>query len=206
MNIRFAGIFTILLGTLSAGITPAMAQDEVGVLAGVNSANVNFESEMFTIEGDSRTGFAAGLYWTRALQGALGVEVDALFAQKGVSLPASVFGNDIALKVSYLDIPVLARYSRLATTSVGFQAYIGPSFNLKLGDTIEVNGIEQEEDSGIESFETAVVFGGGVAFGRVRVDARYGLGLTSLADAADAEFAASVKNRVFSVLVGFRLR
>ncbi len=206
MKIRFAAIFAVLAGALSAGITPVMAQDQVGVLVGLNSASVNLEAEGFEIDADRRAGFAAGLYWVHALQGPLGIEVDALFAQKGVSLPASVFGDDLDLKLSYLDFPVLVRYSRPATPSVGFHAYVGPSFNLKLGDTIEVNGIEQEADSPIESFETALVFGGGLTFGAIRVDARYGLGLSSIADEADVELASSVKNRVFSILFGLRFR
>jgi hypothetical protein len=206
MKIRTAAVTAVLIGWVAGFASPAAAQDQLGVLVGLNSANVEFDVEGTSVSLDRRNGFAGGVYWVRALGEAGGVEVDALIAQKGTSISGDLFGSDMSIKLTYLDIPVLARFNGAATPTVGFQAYAGPSFNFKLSESFELEGVDFESEDEVKSFEMAVVLGGGVSFGRIRVDARYGLGLTSLADEDELGIDGSAKNRVFSILFGIALR
>ena len=80
---------------------------------------------------------------------------------------------------------------------------VGPSFNFKISEKFEENGVEIDNDEdGIEGVETALVFGGGVHVGGFRVDLRYGIGLSNIIKDSEIE-GFTGKNRVFSILVGF---
>ena len=207
MKLRSARIVLVLASIWLA--IPSTASAQVGVLVGLNMANVSFEAEDesgITISGDRRNGFVAGLSFNLPLQDIFSVEVDALFAQKGTEFTFSEFGQtDIGkIKLNYLDIPVLGRINLPSSGTTRVHLLVGPSFNFKIDEKFEENGEESDNDEDqIETLETALVFGVGVSVNRFRVDLRYGLGLSNILtdNATDGELTG--KNRVFSILVGF---
>jgi hypothetical protein len=167
----------------------------------VNSSNVDFESEGITLNADSKVGFVGGLTFNHAASDMFGVEADAVVSMKGTKFDFGG-GEKGTMTLTYLDIPVLARINIPAGTN-RVHRLLGPSFNFKLHESFD-HDEDDEGDSGIKAFETALVFGGGVTANRFRIDARYGLGLTSFTDEDEEEFTA--KNKVFTVLVGVELR
>ena len=132
-----------------------------------------------------------------------------------------------SMTLNYLEIPVLARASFGRTTKFFF--LIGPSLGVGLGGKAKSEGTTTESyDDEVDTYsyddETTIKFGTpteedgnqyidnridfGVQFGggifvlnKILIEARYGLGLSSLYD-SDYD----VKNRVFQVTVGIPLR
>ena len=206
MKYRAAAIVLVLAAIGLA--TPSTASAQVGVLVGLNVANVNFDvtDTNVSVNGDAQTGLVAGLSFNMPVQSIFSVEVDALFAQKGTKFTFAEFGlvDTGKMKLNYVDVPVLGKFNLTGPAPVGVHLLVGPSFNFKISEKFEENGVEldDEEEDQIETVETALVIGGGVHMGAFRVDVRYGIGLSNiLKDSASDGFFVG-KNRVFSILVG----
>ena len=169
----------------------------MGVLVGLNSANLKFDPEQ-NAKPERRTGFVAGLSFNMPVQDMFSVELDALFAQKGAKFSNQGFTQKV--KLNYVDIPVLGRINLPGAGPARVHLLVGPSFNFKVSEKFEENGKETNNDKDqVEKFETALVIGGRVNVNRFRVEARYGLGLSNIAKDSGSD---KVRNRVFSILVG----
>ena len=111
MKYRAASIVLVL--AVIGLATPRTASAQVGVLVGLNFANVNFETEdsSFDVSGDRRTGFVGGVSFNLPIQDMFSVEVDALFAQKGAEFTLSEggFSESVETKLNYVDVPVMGR-------------------------------------------------------------------------------------------------
>ena len=204
MKVRAAAMVLVLAVVGLA--TPSTASAQVGVLVGLNVANVDFDvsDTSVSVNGDSRTGFVAGLSFNMPIQQMFSVEVDALFAQKGTKFTATDGGfiDTAKINLNYVDIPVLAKVNVTGSAPVGVHLLAGPSFNFKVSEKFDPEDAADSEDS-IEKMETALVFGGGVHVGAFRVDLRYGIGLSNIVKDSASDGFITGKNRVFSILVGF---
>jgi Outer membrane protein beta-barrel domain len=177
-------------------VTPSTASAQVGVLVGLSRANLKIDPEE-AVKPDSRTGFVAGLSFNMPIQDMFSVEVDALFAQKGAKFTEG--GDIFKVKLNYVDFPVLGKINLNGSAPVGVHLLIGPSFNFKVSEKFDPPDEGNLEDQ-VEKMETTLVIGGGVHASKVRLDLRYGVGLSNIAKDSGSE---KVKNRVFSILVGF---
>ncbi|MCC7417824.1 MAG: PorT family protein [Acidobacteria bacterium] len=188
-------------GLTLLGAAPSASAQNLGVLAGLSSANVEFEAHGLTIGADAKTGFIGGLTLDYPVAGLFAIEVDGLLSMKGTKFD---FGRGEAgsLTLTYLDMPVLGRLTVPAGATRRLYLMAGPSFDVKLHESSDPES--SDEGSTIRAGEAAVTFGGGVIVHRFRVDARYALGLTSIVDESAEGFTA--KNRVLSILVGVELR
>jgi hypothetical protein len=139
-------------------------------------------------------------------------QVEGLFSEKGVTFQAPGLGADdsVDVRLRYFEIPVLARADFGASGSAARAFVVGgaaPAFKLSAHAKAVANGEEQSRDIGDEiySVDFGLVGGFGVEFGRALIEARYTHGLRHINtdDNGDED---RVKNRVFSVTVGFRLR
>jgi hypothetical protein len=61
-------------------------------------------------------------------------------------------------------------------------------------------GASADIKDGFKSIDFGGVVGAGVALNKISLDARYGLGLASIADGG------SVKNRAFTLMLGYTIR
>lgn len=203
MQIRSAWFVSMLAVIWLA--TPSTASAQVGVLVGLNVANVNFDvtDTSVSVNGDSRTGLVAGLSLNVPIQEMFSVEVDALFAQKGTSVTFSESGftETSKVKLNYVDIPVLGRINVSGSAPVGVHLLIGPSFNFKVSEKFDPD--EDNDEDQFEKMETALLIGGGVHVGGFRVDLRYGIGLSNIIKDEASDGFLTGKNKVFSILVGF---
>ena len=185
--------------------TPGTASAQVGVLVGLNVANVNFDvtDTSVSVNGDSRTGLVAGLSFNVPIQEMFSVEVDALFAQKGteVTFEESGFIDTTKVKLNYVDIPVLGRINLNGSAPVGVHLLIGPSFNFRVSEKFDPD--EDNDEDQFERMETALLIGGGVHLSGFRVDLRYGIGLSNIIKDSASDGFLTGKNKVFSILVGF---
>ncbi len=206
MRVTVIAVVACCAGLVAGG---AQAQSVGGGLkAGVAFGDVpkiTEELEAETGTGTSvRTGFAAGGFLAIRFSNGFSIQPEVLYTQKGVSLDFSEGGvrGDWKLAVDCIDIPVLARYT-FGKVVRGY-VFAGPSFDITMSATMKSNILGEQDDEDIsdevEDLEVAAVFGGGVEFGPLLIEARWSEGLTSLAKDADA----SVKSRTFLILGGIR--
>jgi len=173
-----------------------------GGLGGIVWSNVSFDPEDPTVEIDRRVGGIGGVAFNTRFRGDIfSIEADALISSRGADFREVGGGSfEQKVKLTYLEFPVLAR-GNIGLTSGGYIEF-GPSFNFKLREKFDPEDFDTDDDQ-VETFEFAVLIGGGVKFTRIRMDLRYGWGLTNIAkDADDGE---EVKNQYFSLMFGFEL-
>lgn len=189
---------TILLPAVSAAQTAQTTT--FGVKAGVNAANLKFDDSA-DVETKTLWGAVGGLFAGMQINDNVGVQIEGLFSQKGAKEDSP--GNTGKMKLTYIDVPILLRVGPTSTNETHFHVFTGPqlSFNTKAEQEFDGQTIDVKDD--VESMDFGWVLGAGVERGRVNLDARYALGLKNIAtDSTDS----TVKNRVFSVTVGIRLK
>jgi Outer membrane protein beta-barrel domain len=178
-----------------------------GVKGGLSLGDVPKIADEIYAGGDTalRTGYAVGGFLAIRFDNGFSVQPEVLFTQKGVKLTFSdsSMSEDLRYKSDYVDVPVLARY----TFGKGIRGYVfaGPSFDFMLNTKVKTQLFgesgEQDVSEDVESFEFALVFGGGVELGPLLLEARWSEGLTNLA-ADTTEI--NIKTRTFLFLGGFR--
>jgi hypothetical protein len=192
-------------------ILPASAfAQQVGVKAGINSASLTPEEDEDP-DISRRLGPIGGVWVGTALTSRFSFQVEGLFSEKGVKFDSGELGfGGAEVRLRYLEIPVLARGDFGAAGSPTRVFVVGgaaPAFMLAARAKAEFEGEEQTRDIGddIKPFDLGLVGGIGVEVGRALIEARYTHGLLHINedDNGDED---RIKNRVFSVMAGFRFR
>ena len=195
-------VLAVCVVALLPGVAAAQ-QVSGGVKAGLALADLPNVLEA----GDStslRTGVAVGGFLSVRFGDGFAIQPEVLYTQKGVRIADNTAQG--AVNLDFVDVPVLARYTFGKGKARGF-VLGGPSFDFKTRAKVNFtsDGRSEEEDisSDVETFEFALVFGGGVEIGRFTVEARWSEGLTNLLkdSTGDPE---NIKSRTFLVLGGVR--
>jgi hypothetical protein len=201
------GRLVALAGLLALGLAPVAAQaPALGVLAGITSSNITIDGEVISVSLDSRTAITGGVSVQFPLGSMLALEVDALYTEKGTKI--SDGGDSAELKLSYIDVPVLLRYT-LGTAEAKPFILAGGSLGLKLDCKVgatsgsvsanaDCTAINENDQKGLD---LGVTFGGGVAFNRLSLQARYTTGLGDIFD--DNDDTVTSKNKALFLLAGF---
>ena len=176
----------------------AAAQITYGVKGGVNFANISFDGD--DVPSSSRIGVLAGAFATVPLTGWLSVQPEVIYTVKGASL--DIFDIDSDYIVDYLEVPVLARVPVRSNLYVA----AGPSiaFQVRARSRTSFAESTEEVDIGeeVESLDIGVVGAVGYQMGRWVFDGRYTHGLSDTD--ADTSDNVKIRNRVFSLSVGYR--
>jgi hypothetical protein len=232
MSIRqMTGIFVVglfCLGPAAAGTSAQSAAPPAhkalggGVKAGVNFVTIpnltlpDQSIEGVTVSGDSsaRTSFIVGGYLLASFSQALGLQTEVLYTQKGVNekMTATVEGQtvtvDTTVKLSYVEVPVLLRYTHVSSGKSRPYLYLGPSFAFKTGARLtgtassgsQSESLDEDLSSEVRSYDIGIALGGGVEFGRWIVDARFTRGLVNVAAVSGDD----IKNASFAIMGGVR--
>jgi len=192
-------------------ILPASAlAQQIGITAGANFASLTPEEDEDP-DTSRRLGPVGGVWVRIAPSTRFSFQVEGLFSEKGVKFEAPDVGfPSVDVRVRYIEIPVLARADFGASGSAARVFVVGgaaPASRLSARGKVVVNSDEQTRDidDEIYSFDLGLVGGVGLEFGRALIEARYTHVLRHINtdDNGDGD---RIKNRVFSVTVGFRLR
>lgn len=163
----------------------AQAQSEemkFGVKAGANFSN--FSGDYDT---DGKTGFYVGGLVDLPVSGNFHVQPEVLYSAEGAD---GAEGADAELGISYLRIPVMAKYYIME----GLSLQAGPEIAFKVG-------ADDDIDEGTKSMDFGL--GAGAAYELpmgLFFDVRYNLGLSDISD--DGPF--EIKNTAFQVGAGWR--
>jgi hypothetical protein len=127
------------------------AQDVVGFRIGLSVANIGGDLRAEDDFG-SRVGFAAGLFGTVPLRHGFSVQPELLYAQKGftteraaVAIADEPGDGDLVsarLELTYLDVPVLIKYTLPVTSGVALSFYSGPMISFELSERIVIDGLQ----------------------------------------------------------------
>jgi hypothetical protein len=198
------------------GPSPASAQPTGGVLGGINMTNIDFSATDISLHFDQRIGASGGAFFRYDFREGFGLQVEGLFSQKGTKTSALDFEGDGGLDefdilINYIEVPILAHVGVKAGTNTMVRLFGGPAFAFRLGDRQELNDVELDDadDFDIKSSDVGITIGGGLDINRFLVDLRYTFGLRNISDDTGEEGAPEnldIKNRTFSVMVGFRFR
>jgi hypothetical protein len=168
------------------------------VRGGINFTDLASDTGTF----DSRIGVVAGAFATVPLFG-FEVQPEALYVVKGAKSPDPIVS--IELQLDYLEVPVLARFSRPAP-GMRWYAIAGPTFAVRLRAVsrfdFEDGAVEEDYSDLIERFDFGIAVGGGVEFGRFVFDGRYTHGLSNI-DPFDADDE-RLRNRAIAITAGIR--
>ena len=182
---------------------------QIGLKAGINFASLTPEEDEDP-EISRRRGPVGGVWVSTPLGDRFSLQVEALVAEKGVTFEANPIGLDYAkIRLRYLELPVLARRGfgdAGSATRVFVLGGLAPAFELSARSTVSFEGEVRSQDFGeaIKPFDLGLVGGIGVEFGPALVEARYTLGLLHINEDDNGDD--RIRNRVFAVMVGFRLR
>ncbi|MEX0661463.1 MAG: porin family protein [Balneolaceae bacterium] len=190
-------ITTLFLLTCFAKTAEAQSPVNLGIKGGVNLANLSDS------DADVRTGLIGGLAIDFGLPlMPLGIETGIYYSQKGLSNEAN--GATGTLKLDYLEVPLLAKFSLGPPGPISPSFVIGPYAGYLLNSEYEGENefgggtINFEDDT--ETVDFGLLAGVGVDFNlgltKVNVQARYGYGLVDAFDDEDS------KNRVLSITAG----
>lgn len=211
-RVRSLGFGVLLMVLFAFTATPAMGQmNGMDIKPGVRAGG-----DFMTIGGDDapddlnrRTGFLAGAFVQLDFAGPFALQPEVLYVQKGAEREDDLQGTTVTTttKLDYIEVPVLAKFQLPVTGPFSPNLFAGPTAGFNVTSEAEVEGGGQSETEDIEntsSTEFGVVFGVGGDFGigagTISVDARYGLGLTSVDD-SDAD--QSINNQGFMITAGF---
>lgn len=195
---------TIVMVAALAAALPQIAYAQgisVGVKAGLNMATISGEAVENT---DLKTGLTAGVYLTLSTP-LLSLQPEVLVSEKGAKQTQEVGGSSVETRFNstYVDVPVLVRFGiPLPASPVKPYLFAGPSAGFLLSSKFSQDGEEIDVKDDQKSMDWAAVVGAGVNFGALSIDARANFGLSSVSDSS-SDF--DMKNRTYSVMVGYRL-
>ncbi|RMH15670.1 MAG: PorT family protein [Gemmatimonadetes bacterium] len=194
---------------------PLAAQIELGFRGGINLATLNGDAVQ---NSDVIVGPDFGVFATYPVADWLGIQVGAAYAQRGAdqTLSTGLFaGRDGTLKLSYIDVPVLARLRLWDGGLYGVRLLAGPSFSFRVGCDMKFHGRDRPisnldcEDPGVgltdvRDFDFGILGGLGFEYQagrgvRLLLEGTYDFGLSDLSDSA---VLADVQNRAFQVRAG----
>lgn len=207
-----------LVGTacwfLTIGSAPAQTIT-AGVKAGVALTSVPNAGEVMdqisrtsSVDVSSKLGVTGGGFVQFAFNDRFSFQPELLLVMKGAKLDQAGNAGTVTSGVTYLEFPLLARFT--APVSQDLTAYVlaGPSFAVKAGTSAELDGpgqtVELNIDTAIGSRDFGLAFGGGLERGRYLIEARYTFGLIDIANST-YDHEDSLKNRVFAIMVGMRI-
>jgi opacity protein-like surface antigen len=192
------------------GSLPLFAQNRVGLVTGLNVANLSIDSnDPDQLENTSRTGFALGAVVEMPWKNKLGLRVEPMYIQKGAKSEGEFSDGDawkIDINLKYLEIPAFVTYTFDAGTIKPF-ALIGPMLGIRLGATRTIT-IAGDEGDGVDvgnmfnGVDLGLALGGGVSYPvhqniNAFVEARYAFGIKNVSDIDD-----TAKTRGLQLLAG----
>lgn len=195
----------VLAGALALTASAAEAQT-IGFKLGASLSNIKFGDS--TAETDYTTGFAGGGF-IRFGFGRLGIQPEILSVTKGAEQDGGEGGEDSALKIEYIEIPVLIHLPLTYGSSFAPYVFGGPSFAFEVGcdfEDVDCDDEAQVDPIELKSTDIGLTAGGGLAFamgpGALLLEGRYTWGMTNIDDSAEEN---EIKNRSALILAGYSI-
>ncbi len=187
-------LVTLLSSTvLAGGLT-------LGFKSGLNLANVTGDD---VEDNEMKLCFGGGVFINFPMCGLISLQPELLFMMKGMEFESF---NDAGVRMSYVDIPILAKFTIPTIGALSPNLFAGPYVGFNTSAEVYVGDSENDIKDQVKSTEFGLVLGGGLDYsigvGELTFDARYALGLSSFDDTADED---DVRNTGIMFMVGYGL-
>jgi hypothetical protein len=212
--------------------TSAQIKATSGIKGGMSMANLSNAKTLMELPSGvdcaTRYGFTGFLFFNVQFIDVIGAQVEAGYAMKGTRIKGTMTGEDEGVPVSaeaegtmavdYLEIPLLAKLC-IPMPAVNPYVYAGPSLGIMLASkyyhkiSATVGGQSQSEEGTedikehVNGTDFGLAFGAGITLPMgFLVDARYTLGLGTIAKKENETTPPDLKNGVFAIMVGYGFR
>jgi hypothetical protein len=166
-----------------------------GLKAGLNVANQKF-TNIPGVNTDARVGYHVGGFLSCMFSEAFGVQPELLFNSVGSKINSG--GTSIALRYSYLTLPVMFRYNPIPILNI----HAGPQVAALLSAK-QVQGSNSETIPNTKPVEFSVAVGAGLDLPMGFVAAvRYNVGLSDISD--DNSSSTQINNNYLQLSVGYK--
>ena len=148
------------------------------------------------VDASSLIGFQIGGFAEFKISDKFAIQPELLFSTQGAQVQSE--GTEVDFNLSYLNIPVMAKY------------YASPKFSIELGPQIgfltsakgKAMGVSVDIEDFFKSTDFGLNFGAGYDFTKkFSAGVRYNLGLSNIAEDSGDD---SVQNSVFSISLGYK--
>ncbi len=156
-------------------------------------------------------GFAAGLFADYQIAPQFAVAVEPMYVMKGAKYEATLgtVKETAKLKLSYIEIPVLAKFMPTMTGNIKPSIFAGPFVGLRMSAKVS-DGASVDVKDNVKSTDFGIAFGAGVAYGMTKgaitLDARYDLGLSKIGKAPSGGTAPNIKTSAILVMLGYSIK
>ncbi len=173
-----------------------------GFMGGLNLANVTGDD---VEDNEMKLCFGGGVFMNFPMTEVISLQPELLYMMKGMELGTY---DDAGARMSYIDIPVLAKFTIPTEGAFAPCFLVGPYIGFNLSAESYFEDQEYDIKDQVKSTDFGLVIGGGFDYamgkGNLIFDATYALGLTTIDDTADDD---DVKNTgiIFMLGYGFNL-
>ncbi|MBN2480655.1 MAG: PorT family protein [Bacteroidales bacterium] len=196
----------VLAICLLFAVSNIQAQIKFGPVAGLNLSTMTIKVLGLNFDSETVVGFHAGVISEIPVNENFVLQPAVLYTTKGADY--TVIGEEIALRPSFIEIPVNILY-KYDVGPVKLFLKAGPFIAYGIGGQIESNGIEVDIDYGsgnadMKPFDFGLNFGAGVDFNNFLLSGQYGVGLANLTsiEAGNAEMKINVIGISLAYLFG----
>jgi hypothetical protein len=201
-RVKFAIISFVLLTTASAA---SYAQKlHLGVTAGANLYKITGRS----FDEKTKAGWSAGAYGEYTISRMLGVQAELMWSQlrgKTNDNFNQIYGqyggvSNAEIYLNYISLPLMVAFKPTPELSI----LIGPQYSYLINQTsglLQAPGYQNKD--AFKKGEASLVFGGQLNLGKVKVGARYTVGLTDLNGINSSD---TWKYHGFHFSLGYRLK
>lgn len=181
---------------------PAGAQHRIGIVGGLNLANVNVDPNLEPgLDLKNLTAFGIGGVLDLRLTENFDLHLEPMYLQKGTQLEAA--GQTGKFKASYVELPVLFRVA-LGSSTVRPYLIAGPTVGLLLSAKSSDGTSEEDIKDQIKDIDFGLDFGAGVSFpagnNSIFMEGRYALGLSNIND--DSQDPTDINNKGIRIMGG----
>jgi opacity protein-like surface antigen len=189
---------------LAVSAPPAQAQLlTYGGYAGLNFSNLDVSQLDPNQIVQSSNGFMLGAWLGVNLSREFTVKLMGYFTQKGAQVSESG-GPTGTIRADYFQFPLLIKWN-LPIMLLRPHLYAGPAASILSGTGCDVAVLQGTLDCSLDlqTADFSAIIGGGVWLGPILLDVQYDIGFSNIN--ADPSSGVSVKNRTWTILVGFGL-
>ncbi|MCK5127450.1 MAG: PorT family protein [candidate division Zixibacteria bacterium] len=196
MRICRAVIITIACTVLFVSCGFAGEKASYGLKIGYNSADIKGDFEQYVGSSSSRSCMTFGGFAMMHQFGIFYLQPEFLYIEKGATSTES----NKTLKLAYLEIPFLIKCKFNRNKKLGLSVYYGPAADLLLSSEYGTLDLK----SNTAKIDGCLIVGGSIDIqagsGYLFLESRYSYGLTSI---NDSEIDLDVRNRVFTIMLGY---
>lgn len=169
----------------------------LGLKGGLNFANVNYSNASLSNASSSKTGFHLGVFARVMVTGKFGIQPEAHFSVQGSKLSVGSIKSE--LNTSYLQIPILLRFSPISLINI----HAGPQFGILLKAEEKVGSAVTGVKNNFKNRDFALAFGVGLDLPLgLNLTLRYIRGLNNIDNTTSSN---TLKNNMFQIAVGYQL-